>query len=146
MAQGAAVIDRQVFQGTASSGGGTFVATVAIPTDSTCNMRATALMGHATASHLDVSGVVTSEISCANQNGTGVAMTAVGSTNPLNSNTAVYANSRPQAQDAHMNTSTLVATVPAGVSVLFTLTNNAASGSVAANVTIIVDILSVSST
>lgn len=150
MAQSVLVLDKQVFQGSAGVGGGTFVVTLptnAAPyTDKTIAIRARAFQSHATGGHQDETAFWQAECSVQNANNVCTFETAIGSTNPMNSNTASYGTSHVQASTTHFNTSTLVFSIDAGNHVVITLTNNAGAGSVAANVTIYVEIEYVGST
>jgi hypothetical protein len=148
--QSAVTTDHQVFQGTATSGGGTYVVTLptnAAPyTDQLIRIIGRAYLTEASGGHLLNSAALIAEYVIENKNNTTTAVTALGtSSNPANSNTAGFElTSRPEVADTAMNTSTAVWTLSSSQAVL-TVTNNG-TGSVNANVTVVVDIEMVGST
>lgn len=150
MGQSAITIDRQIFQGTAGSGGGTFVVTIptnAAPyTDQLIRLMARIYTTEASGGHLLNSYAGLSEYVLENKNNTTTAVTAIStSSNPVNSNTAGFIlTSRAEVADTAVNTSTAVWTVSSSQATL-TVTNNG-TGSVAVNVSVIVDIEMVGST
>ena len=150
MGQSTVTFDRQVFQGTATSGGGTFVVTLptnAAPyTDQAIRLIARTYITSASGSHLVNVAAILSEYVVENKNNTTTAATALAtSSNPVNSNTVGFAlTSRPGTADTPVNTSTAVWTLSSSQAVL-TVTNNG-TVSVNANVTVVVDIEMVGST
>lgn len=150
MAQSTYTRETVVYQGSATSGGGTFVATLttsAAPyTDQVLRIWGRAYLTAASASHQTNACAIVAEYVVQNKNNTVTAVTALStSSNPTNSNTAGFnLTSRPETADTVMNTSTAVFTISSS-NVLLTVTNNG-SGSVAANVTVVLDIERVGST
>lgn len=147
MGQSNVIRDTKVFQGTATNGGGTFTATVvtsAAPyTDRIVRMKATAYLSAASASHLTKVASLVAEYVVANRNNTTTAVTALATSANPDDSTGLL-TSRPEVADTEMNTSTAAWTLSSSNAVL-TVTNNG-TGSVDANVTVVVDIESVGST
>lgn len=147
MGQSVPTIDRKVFQGTAGSGGGTFVATLttsAAPfTDQVIRLQARVYLSSASASHLVNGCSLVAEYVVENKNNTTTAVAAItSSANPDNSGGLV--GQHPEVADTAMNTSTANWTLASSNATL-TVTNNG-TGSVAANVTVVMDIEMVGST
>jgi hypothetical protein len=144
--QSGITFDRQVFQfSNVAASGGTAVVTIptnAAPyTDKVIRLMARVYTTSAASSHLvnAFAGIV--EYVVENKNNTTTAAPALStSSNPINSNTTGFAlTSRVETGDTPVSTSTAVWTLVSSEATL-TVTNNAASGSVAVNVTVVVDI------
>lgn len=139
--------DTKVFQGTAASGGGTFVATLDTSTtpftDQVVRIQASVYLTQASASHLANAAALIAEYVVENQNNTVTAVAAIAaSANPDNSGGLV--GSRVEVADTAMNTSTANWTIASNKATL-TVTNNG-TGSVNANVTVVMQIEQVGST
>lgn len=151
MGQSVYICDKLLTQGTAGSGGGTYVMTVdttASPfIDKITRFWVQVYFSHAVASHLNDASALLAECVVVSKTSTVTFLTAVAtSSNPINSNTAGFIiTSRVEAEDTTMNLNTVVLTIGANKLVI-TCTNNAGSGSVAANVTVVVDYECVGST
>ncbi len=143
--------DTKFNQGPATSGGGTYVVTLLTSgtpfTDQTIRVRVTVFLTSATASHENNGASYLAECVLNNKNNTVTFPAAIAtSSNPINSNTVGFElTSRVEASDTAFNTSTVVLTISAN-NLVITVTNNGSSGSVNANVTVILDIDQVGST
>lgn len=142
--------DTQVFQGTATASGGTYVVTLltdAAPyTDQVIRLTARVYITYPVTAHLDSAAALIAEYVVENKNNTTTAAVPITtSANPVNSDTlGFFLTSRPETADTVVNTSTAQWAM-SGSQAALTVTNNG-SGSVAVDVTVVLEIERVGST
>jgi hypothetical protein len=140
MGQSTLTRDSRIDQGTATSAGGTFVATLttsAAPfTDQLIHIHCRVYTTAASAGHLNTSCCLQAEYVVQNKNNTVSAVTAIaGSTNPLQSTVAGLQAAWVEAADTTANTSAAAFALSSS-NVTMTVTNNGTT-SVAVNVTVV---------
>lgn len=145
MGQSVFTIDRQVSQGTAANGGGTFAPTYAVPTDKMVKLYAHCLVTRASASHLADCACLSAAYVAVNKNGTVTAPAALtNSTNPSNSNTTTFVASDAQASEYGGSGLVTLTWSVVGTDAVCTFTNVGNPSTV--NVTIVIEAYIVGST
>ncbi len=145
MAQSATTLDKQIFQGTAASSGGTFAASYAVPTDQVAYLTAHCIVSRASGGHTaDCAALVATQVAV-NKNGTTTAPAAIsGSANPSNSATTTAVAAQAQASEYNASGAVTLTWSISSPSAVCTYTNVGNANGV--NVTIVIDAILVGST